>query len=344
MPIKPHNPISNKMLAVQYYLKNDISQKEVSKIFNISRETFIQWKKQYENDNIDRKQRIGISYKVKQKHVEYAKKLLKKNNELSIHILWSKLKTKYTDFNISQGHLAKVIRDNNITRKRTTRRHYPDKRYGKPIDLKKELKKFYKVTDQYELDNIINIDETSVYAQMPSNYSRCDLGRRCVLKTKNNKVFTKYTLVCAMTSNGIIGFELYEKGGMNSERMIKFIDNYINNKFKNCLIIMDNGGSHKNKQIAMEIKKTKNRLLYSVPYKPKTNAIESLFSQLKHYFVIENTAITYTEILIFITKIIKKIPKKSYINYMKYAYKTKKVKKIVKKYSTRRRKLKKYKT
>ena len=40
----------------------------------------------------------------------------------------------------------------------------------------------------------------------------------------------------AINSKGIIG---YEKGGMNSERMIQFIEKFINDKFKNY------GGSHK---------------------------------------------------------------------------------------------------
>jgi transposase len=310
--IKGQNPDSNKVLAIKYYKENNVTQKEVSKIFNITRQTFIQWKKQYDNGNISRKKRYAMSYKIKKKHVKHARKLLKKNNELSIKILWSKLKTKYSDFDVSQGHLAKVIRDINITRKRTTRRHFPDKRYGKSIDLNKELKNFYKVTDQYPLDTIISIDETSVYAQIPSNYSRCDLSKRCVLKTKNNKVFTKYTLVCAMTSKGI-GFELYEKGGMNAERMIEFINKYIKNKFKNALVIMDNGGSHKNKLIGETIKKTENNLLYS-------------------------------EILVFIKKIIRSIPKKTYLNYMKYAYETKTPKQYVEKKSSRRKKLKKYKS
>ena len=39
---------------------------------------------------------------------------------------------------------------------------------------------------------------------MASNYSCCDLGKRCVKKTADNRVFTKYTLVCAMNSKGII--------------------------------------------------------------------------------------------------------------------------------------------
>jgi hypothetical protein len=178
---------------------------------------------------------------------------------------------------VSKGHLAEVIRDNNITRKRTTRRHYSNKRYNKPINLKLQVKRFYSITDKYSLTEIISIDETSIYAEMASNYSRCDLGQRCVKKTTDNRVFTKYTLVCTMTSKGIIGYELYEKGGMNSERMIAFIDKFIKNKFKKCLVIMDNGGSHKNKLIKTKIEETGNELLYSVPYKPKTNAIEGWF-------------------------------------------------------------------
>ena len=48
-------------------------------------------------------------------------------------MLWSKLNEKFSDFEISRSHLAKVIRDNNYTRKRTKIRHYPETRYGKSI-------------------------------------------------------------------------------------------------------------------------------------------------------------------------------------------------------------------
>lgn len=43
---------------------------------------------------------------------------------------------------------------------------------------------------------------------------------------------------------------------------------------------MDNSGSHKNKEIKTYIKETDNYLLYSVPYKYKTNAIESFLVSL----------------------------------------------------------------
>ena len=91
-----------------------------------------------------------------------------------------------------------------------------------------------------------------------------------------------------------------------------------------------------------EINKTTNTLHFSVPYKPKTNAIESWFSQFKHYFVIENDALTYEQLKKHVKICIKSIPKTSYKNYMNYAYRTQYVRKYIEKQSSRRRVLKKY--
>ena len=63
---------------------------------------------------------------MKDKHVKYALAELKKRPTLTIEKLYSKIKTKYGDFNISVGYLAEVIRDNNVTRKITKIWHYPE--------------------------------------------------------------------------------------------------------------------------------------------------------------------------------------------------------------------------
>ena len=89
-----------------------------------------------------------------------------------------------------------------------------------------------------------------------------------------NKVFKKYTLVCAINSRGIVGWILYEVGGMNSSRMVEFIDKFISGKYKNNVIIMDNGGSHKSKEIGKYIEKeyidgfTPHNNISSPGYKP----------------------------------------------------------------------------
>jgi hypothetical protein len=89
-------------------------------------------------------------------------------NELGIDI-----KKKYPSFNITPQHLGQVIRDNNITRKRTRHEHYPKERYGKPTDIKKELKAFYKEVSKYSLDKIICLDETALQPAFIYEYSKC---------------------------------------------------------------------------------------------------------------------------------------------------------------------------
>ena len=77
---------------------------------------------------------------------------------------------------------------------------------------------------------------------------------------------------------------------------------------------MDNAGSHRNIIVKKAVSTTNNTLHYSVPYKPKTNAIETWFSQFKHHFIHQQKdKLSYNDL--------KKVVKKdSYFNIMKYAY------------------------
>ena len=281
--VKSRLSIDVKIMAIEYYYKKNCTLDKVADIFKINEKTLRRWISKYEKNKLETSHQTKKSYKIKQKHVNYALKMLNKTPTLSISMLWKKIKSKYNDFDITETHLSRVIRDNNFTRKRTKIRHYPETRYNKPIDFVKEMKAFYKITDKYSIHKIISVDETSIHAQITGNYSRCKLGKRCVKKTTNNAVFKKYTLVCAINSFGVVGFELYENGGMNLQRMKDFLKKNINHKYKNNLIIMDNGGSHKSKEIRKYIEENGNKLQYSVPYRPKTNAIENYFSQL-HLF------------------------------------------------------------
>ena len=337
-----HKSVDYKLAAIKDYLKYK-NYSETSRRFNCPRTSLMRWVKKYNNTkSISRKKRLNISYKVTKDQVNFALKLVEKNPQISMITLLAKIRTKYSNLDITPQHLGQIIRDNNITRKRTKIRHYPKTRYGKSIDFIKELKEFYKKVSKINLSKIISVDETSIHPQIINNYSRCELGKRCVKKTTNNAVFKKYTLICAINYQGIIGWELYEHGGINSERMVEFIKKYIDGKFKKNVIIMDNGGSHKSSQVKSSISNSKNKLLYSVPYRPKTNAIESFFSQLKHHFDFENKNLNFTNLKIALKKSMRKIKKEHFSNYMKYAYRTPQSK-IITNESTRKRKLKNYK-
>ena len=332
-----------KLLAINYYKNNDLTQEEVANIFNVTKRTLQNWLNAYDNNTLSRKKKIGKSYKVKEKHIKLALSIIKKYPHISIQGLWIMLRKKYTDFTITPQHLGVVIRDQNITRKRTTRRHFPKTRYGKTINLKELNTKFYKEVDKYNLSKIVCLDEIFVSVQMKPNYSRCELGKRCVQKTTNNNIFKKYTLLVAINYKGVVGWILYKEGGITAERLILFLDKFINNKIKKHLIIMDNAGAHRNKIIKKNVNDNGNQLHYSIPYKPKTNAIETWFSQFKHHLIQkQGKGVTFRHLKNTIKTVIASIDSKSYTNIMKYAYKNKDNRKTIRKVSTRRRKSKQY--
>ncbi len=139
-----HRSEDSKMLVIKNYLKSNKTQEELAEIFGISTRTIRRWLRKYEETKtINRKTRKTTSYKIQKNHVDYAIKYLQQNQSISIRLLHKIVKKKYNDFNISTDHLHQVIRDNNITRKRTKIRHYPDTRYGVKTNLKHELNGFF---------------------------------------------------------------------------------------------------------------------------------------------------------------------------------------------------------
>ena len=60
-------------------------------------------------------------------------KELDKNKTITMDELLSKIKSKYSLFDLSSRQLSRVVKDNNITLKITRIRHEPNKRFGKAI-------------------------------------------------------------------------------------------------------------------------------------------------------------------------------------------------------------------
>ena len=84
----------------------------------------------------------------------------------------------------------------------------------------------------------------SIQPSMIMEFSKCSLGKRCVVKTDDNYVFRKFTLLCAISNSKCIGATLYKEGSMTKERFVEFLEGNIFNKYKNHLIILDNACSY----------------------------------------------------------------------------------------------------
>jgi hypothetical protein len=299
----------------------------------------MRWVKQHENEGkVKGYERKPKAYKVHKEHVDFLLQEIKKNKTITIDDLLYLLKNKFPDAQLSQSHLHRIIRDNNITLKLTRIRHEPVKRFGKDIDINNNLKDFYNEIKQHNIEDIICIDETSIKSLQKRNHCYSGIGKRCVIKTQSQEVFKKYTGIFAISVNGVVGWDLYEKSGINADRMVEFLEKHITNEFKNKIIILDNASSHRNPKVK-EIINQHNHLLYAVPYQHFTNSIENYFSMLKSRLQ-KLDGLTHTELKQNITKVIQGIPKEKYRNIVKGAYE--RPEKYVSKNKTRKRPKKNY--
>ena len=331
-----------KLKAVNYYNKIN-NYVKVCEVFECNERSLKRWVERYDkNKNVNRKTRKLGSYKLEKQHIQFIKEILRKHSDIQMNFLQELLKSKFPKLDISRQYLSDIIRDNNITRKRATFKHFPKTYRGTIRNEQQELKYFFDVINKFKLEDIISIDETSVSTSLTHNYCRAFLGDRCIKKTTNNEVFKKYSLVVAINNKKCIASELYQNGAVNAERFNEFLKN-ICSKVKGKLFVLDNGQIHKKESTKQIIKESGNYLVYTCPYHPRLNSIEQFFNQMKHYIKLDKPN-TFTALDGSVKSSIDKIKPTNYENYFIYAYNKDYYKnKLNNKKYTRRRTLKIYK-
>ena len=314
-----HKSKDYKETAVNYYLVEDKTQEEVCKIFKCSPRSLMRWVERYKKDgNVDIHYRKPIAYKVKKEYVKFLLDELQKNKTSTLQELNQKLKDKFKGVDLSTTQIFRVIKDNNISLKLTRIRHEPNMRFGKEININHKIKDFYEIVKKYKIEDIICIDETSIKSLQKRNHCYSRKGKRCIIKTQSQEVFKKYTGIFAISIDGVIDWDLYEKGGINTDRLIDFLEQNITSKLRNKLIVLDNASSHRNEKIKALVNKH-NNILYAVPYQHFTNSIENYFSMLKSRLQ-KLEGLKYENLKENIKKVISEIPKEKYENIFKGAY------------------------
>ena len=155
---------------------------------------------------------------------------------------------------------------------------------------------------------------------MRKSKGRCLKGKRCY-KTVYVYPFVKFNFICAIKNGKIIGYRLYkEKGGINAIIFNNFYNDFIKNKYKNYLIILDNANFHKSEIVKNNILSSENKIIYTIAYNPNLNPIENLFSQIKNY-IKNKSPDNYEQLKRDIDYIItNKIKKEHLKNYFKYLF------------------------
>ena len=100
-----HKTEDYKFSAVKYYLNNENGDgyKKTCKIFDCKKSTFRDWIKKYQtSNNLTRKNRTPISYKITKPQVNTALELLKQNEQLTMNELLMNMQNKYPTFDIQE--------------------------------------------------------------------------------------------------------------------------------------------------------------------------------------------------------------------------------------------------
>ena len=314
-----HHTEDYKETAVKYYLENKEDMRNTCKIFKCKFQSLARWIKTYKNKgNINRKTRKNHNLKITPEIEKFVKEYVRKYNTTTLWEL-SKLVNEKFKVHLTDTSIYNILHKHKLTRKRLRSKYYPEKREGQE---KEDLETFYKKLNDFDYKRTICLDETSIYLNMTLTYGRSRSGSRVIKKT-NKYPYKRYNLLCAISADKVVGWKLYpeRKGGIKTTDILEFYDEFIQSKYKNYLIIMDNAVIHKSKIIRETIENSKNELLYSVPYHPETNSIEEFFTLLKHYIKKESPN-TYEDIYNTIKETLeKKITREHLTNYLKHSYK-----------------------
>lgn len=253
-----HHSIDYKTTAVKYYLDNQ-SYRKTCEIFKCSKTSLNRWVEKYnKTNNLERKQsKKKIIFNEEQK--KFIKQHIKEHPNVILKQLAKETNKKFkTTFNYVDIHRL-LTKELNITYKKLRHRYFPP-----TGNEKEELKEFYKILVKHSKDKIISIDETAIYVNMVREHGRNDKGRRAYYNTCLYP-YKKYNCLCAIKYGKVVGIKIYEEtGGINKEKFINFINEFIENKYKNHIILLDNAIFHKSKEVKTKIEDTENNYLYSI--------------------------------------------------------------------------------
>lgn len=264
-------------LFINNYI-NGITLSKISENTNISIQTLRRWINLYKN-NIINKLPLKDEDLFKNKNIHRLNKRYKFKNNIINYVNKNEgclLDDIYKSINkeISKPSICRILKENNITRKRCNIRVV-----CRDIDKINELRvEFSKTVDEDTFLDSEFIDETSFCIDDIFNYGYSKKGKEILKITKHSKNKQRLTLLSSISKN-TIRYQILE-GSVNSEIYLKFLSD---NKedFKNRNIVQDNARIHHSKIVKNYCLENNINLVFNPPYTPEFNPIELIFNKLK---------------------------------------------------------------
>jgi len=284
------------MEALSLYSENK-SFRKTSKILQtkykikITRQSIMNWNKWMKTDiNKICKKRMTVNYCndiILSKQRNFKIEILNDIHKLIINDPFINrnniIETIFKKYNIklSQNSISSIFKKLNLTRKKP--RHY----IVKSIDFLDKLiikrNEFNREISKIDINKIISIDEAGFNQLNNINKGLSEKGKRINVPVSDKKIKNK-SLISAVTLDGIIHNEIHDSG-VNGIIFKNFIQNIINKlKTPNYYFIFDNVPFHHNKETIKLIIDSGHHYMFTPPYSPNNNPIETIFGIIKSNF------------------------------------------------------------
>ena len=131
------------------------------------------------------------------------------------------------------------------------------------------------------MSRLVFIDETWAKTNMAPLRGWCPRGERLKAKAPFGRWKTM-TFIAALRCDRIDAPCLFD-GPINGEAFLAYVETFLVPTLKpGDVVIIDNLGSHRGKQVRRAIRAAGARLVFLPKYSPDLNPIEQVFSKLKH--------------------------------------------------------------
>ena len=258
---------------IKIYNLGTYTLRQISLFFNVSKSALHRWINNINIQKIEnKKSRINNDI------LTFLKRSLDHNPFQILDYLVIKIFKKF-DIMLTKKTVSNYIKIIGYSKKKIVSRIYNTKNIKEHLknrnDIKQKIKKIKK-------EDIICIDESGIHGDIYANYGYCSTKQRLVYNIPYKSTSYRYSLLMAITVNGVEKYELYKNAAVNTDIYYAFIKKLIKNK-KNKYLLMDNVAFHKSIKIKKLVERSGNHIIYIPPYSPDFNPIEEVFSKLKSY-------------------------------------------------------------
>lgn len=294
------------------------TQNEITNLYPLSERTLRRWGR---NNGLPKK-KPGRKSKIN----EEAKKLLldyikvnntKTQSEMSDYLQQVGLK-------VSQPTVSRLLKKENITRKKVAYRYSEQKPKMEEIKSFTEKLRFLSLLDY----PMFFLDECSFHLNEAARRGYSKRGERCVSYNKPGNKGLNHTLILCVQivkEKAVVSYELIESG-LKTQSFYNFLINLRLPPDKDCYLMMDNLPVHRARQSCLDLgllpikellKARRAITLYLPAYTPQLNPVELCFNFIRNY-IEKHQPRTFEELSIILSQAMENLNQKDLTKYLEH--------------------------